>query len=336
MIHTQVEATVSSKVDVSPTSIKKSSETFFSTLDFAQAWSISLGGDYRTIALPVRGSGPPRTMYGIEFAGSYGRRSILLGPYGVYASPGWGRLLEQSTLKNLVASLTTVRTESFVWNVRFDHAPLAEGLSSLGLKSQQTVTHILQLDSDYDRIFSGYNATRRNEVRRAYRSGVVVREAIGPQCVREYYRIHTSLAEQKGNYKSVYPAELFLELHKIRDYTRFLVAEYEGRIIAGGLFFRDGDSVMYWHAASDRDFSRQYPSCAVLDHAIRWACESGATFFNFGGSGGIPSLEQFKSSWGAGAESNWMFEWKNPFWRQVSNLKARLVHPTDDEANTFS
>jgi predicted N-acyltransferase len=181
------------------------------------------------------------------------------------------------------------------------------------------------LESDYERAFAGYNTTRRAHVRRAYRSGVIVREAISPDCVDEYYKIHKALVEDRGNYNFIYPAELFLELQKIRSHTRFLIAEYEGRIIGGAIFFRDGDSVMYWHGATDRKFSRQYASSAILDQAIRWACESRARFFNFGGSGGIKSLEQFKSSWGAHAESNWMFEWNNRFWSYLSAFRTMLV-----------
>ena len=48
------------------------------------------------------------------------------------------------------------------------------------------------------------------------------------------------------------------------------------------------------------------------------------SFVDFGGSAGIASLEQFKSSWGARPEMNWVFEWKNPLWASLSALKSRL------------
>ncbi len=154
--------------------------------------------------------------------------------------------------------------------------------------------------------------------------GVTVKEATSPEAIAQYYQIYTRVAEQRGGYRFIYPLELFLVLVENRNIVRLLVAVHEGRIIGGGLFFRDGNSILYWHGASDREFSRCYPSCAVLDRAIGWACESGATFFNFGGSVGIPSLDRFKSFWGARTELNWEFRWTNPFWKGLSNLKARL------------
>ena len=67
--------------------------------------------------------------------------------------------------------------------------------------------------------------------------------------------------------------KLSLELAKLRDSARFVVAEYKSRIIAGGLFVRDGSSVVYYlQGVSDRDYSHMFPSCPVIAEGIRWAC----------------------------------------------------------------
>ena len=305
--------------------LDQASQTCFSASDFVGALTRSFGEEYRPLAVPIRGSGPPRTMYGIQHPTSYGRRFLLLAPFSLYASPGWQGQLRQSTLDGILGRLTGIRTSSFIWNVRFDHKQLADGLISSGLKFSQTPTRVLDLTPGYERTFAGYNATIRNQVRRARRIGVSVRETTNRDSVSEYHRIYTRLAQQRGGYGDTYPVKLFLELVEVRSIARLLVAEYEGRVIGGGLFFQDGNSVLYWHAASDREYSRFYPSCAVLDEAIRWACESGATFFNFGGSVGLSSLDQFKSFWGARTELNCEFEWTNPFWARMSNFKARLT-----------
>jgi len=79
-----------------------------------------------------------------------------------------------------------------------------------------------------------------------------------------------------------------------------LVAEYDRRIVAGGLFVRDDSDVIYYlHGVQDRSFSHLFPSCAVIDEGIRWACESGATVVNLGMAHKNSSLDDFKSSWGA-------------------------------------
>jgi CelD/BcsL family acetyltransferase involved in cellulose biosynthesis len=301
--------------------------TFFSTKDFIEAWARSFSSEYRLVTLPVIGSGTPRKMYALQVVDQYRSRYVSLGPVGLYASPGWNGQLERATLEAILRRLMTFRTRGFVWNVRFDHEPLAAGLSSVGLKFERISTHVLPLKQDYEQVFAGYSATMRNHIRKAQRRGVRVRAAETDEDVRAYYEVHMKLVKQrqdKEGYGPVYPIGLFQELIKIREGARLLVAEVGECVVAGGLFFRDGSSVMYWHGASDRDYSHLFPSCAVLDEAICWACADGAEFFNFGGSAGIASLEQFKSFWGARPELNWTFEWNSPIWRRFSRMKSAI------------
>jgi hypothetical protein len=263
-------------------------------------------------------------MYAVQTPGWFGSRRIALGPDGLYASPGWEAELEPATLADIVRRLTTLSTQRFIWNVRFDHEPLAAGLIVLGLTGSRNATHVLHLVRDYEEVFAGFNRTIRNQIRQALRKGVHVRLVSGPDDVRAYYDVHTRLAEQQGTYTMIYPLGLFLELVKLHDDVRFLVAECDGRVVSGGIFFRDGGSVMHWHGATDRAYSKFFPPCAILGEAIRWACESGATTFNLGGSAGIASLEQFKSFWGARPALNWQFTWTSPYWAALRGGVARL------------
>jgi hypothetical protein len=266
-------------------------------------------------------------MYAVETPARYWSRYVSLAPYHLPASPGWHGELELSTLKRILQRLTGPRTRGFVWHVRFDHESLAAGLTSLGFQAQRSSTYVLYLNRNYEEIFAGYSATIRNHVRKARRRAVRVRDAHVLADVRAYYEVHMRLVRQKqqtGHYGYVYPIELLIELFKLDGTARLLVAEWEGQIVGGGLFLRDGCSVYYFHGASDRDYSHLYPLCAVLDEAIRWACESGASFFNFTGAPGLPTLEKFKSSWGTCREFNWTFEWFNPFWARLASVKDKI------------
>jgi hypothetical protein len=236
-------------------------------------------------------------------------------------SPGWVGPLTRFTLRGILLRVQGFRTQNFLWKVRFDHGPLAAGLKSLGLPFRLQPIHVLQLDPDHARAFAGYNATIRNQIRKAHRRGVVIRDTHSPDDVVAYHRMYLRLAKEKG-WGSLYPVELTLNLLKLSDLTRFLVAEYAGRVIAGGMFLRDGCSVYYLHGVYDRDYSHLFPSCPVIDQGIHWACESGASFFNFGNSGENSSLAQFKSFWGARPVSNWLFEWQNPFLAVVSRFQG--------------
>jgi hypothetical protein len=262
-------------------------------------------------------------MYAIQTPARYGSRYVSLAPYHLHASPGWDVNLERSTVKEILHQLMGLRTRRFVWHVRFDHEALAARLVSSGLQPERTPTYILNLDDGYERVFAGYSATIRNHVRKSRRRGVLARDAESPGDVHAYYQVHmrlVQLKQQDGGYGYTYPIGLLFELAKLRGTARMLVAEWEGKIIGGGLFLQDGCSVYYFHGVGDRNYSHLYPLCAVIDEAIRWACESGLAFFNLTGAPGLPDLQRFKSSWGTRCELNWTFEWANPFWTCLSRL----------------
>lgn len=316
----------------------EANQTFATTIEFAETWSKSFVNcqpaniatkykfvdRYQPLAISVTGSGSPRTMYAVQFLDKFARQTILLAPFGLYASPDWENQLEQSTLKSIVDRLTGIRVKQLIWNVRFDQELLANGLASLGLKFERKPTHVLKLAEDYESTFANYSSSIRNQVRKAKRRGVIVQEVLDSTEVYDYYRIHTQLAQEKGNYNFIYPVELFLNALELRPNLKMLVAKSEGKTIAGGLFFIDGCSVYYWQGTADRNYSRLYPMRAVFDEAIRWASDLGAMYFDFGGSAGLTSLEKFKSSWGAQPMKNWLFEWNNPIWQQLSNIKNRV------------
>jgi hypothetical protein len=300
-------------------------ETFFSQIEFIRAVANCSQGEKRVFPIRVLGSGPDRYMYGIEELDRYGRRSVSLAPFGLYASPGWEGELECATLRGIVRRLTGVRTLSFNWTIRFDHTALAEGLTSLGFRSTEHRTHILPLDSDYEKVFAGFTATIRNQIRRSHREGVSVKEVSDHASVRDYHAIYDALSEMQRR-GFVYPLALFHELVAIPGAVRLLVAIWQGRIIGGGIFVHDGCSDRYWHGAADRAYANLFPNCAILDYAIRESCTRGSSFLNFGGSVGKASLEQFKSFWGAKLEKYWTFEWANPLWSFASSLRKKVRH----------
>ena len=145
-----------------------------------------------------------------------------------------------------------------------------------------------------------------------------------------YHSIYSKHALNKG-WGFAYPAQLTMDLVNMgEENTCFTVAEYEGSIIGGALFIRDGNSIYYLHGVADREFSHLYPATAVMDAGIQWARESGADYLNLGNSGVgsvNESLATFKFSWGAHVEQNWLFDWERPLWKYVSKLKSKVRSP---------
>lgn len=295
----------------------------FSSREFVETCARSFGKRYRPFEIGVRGSGPDRSFWALENGEPLGLRSFSLAPCGLHASPGWEGDLSKATLAGVIDQMKGARTRKLGWKVLFEQRELADGLESLGLKSTIESTHVVHLNGGYERVFAGYSASIRNQVRKARSRGVTVRQADDEDTVRAYYRVHTELAGQKGTYEHVHPLSLFLDLVRL-PFCRLLVAEVEGQVVAGGLFFRERSCVGYWHGATARSASSYFPIRVVMDDAIRWACDIGAASLNFGGSAGIESLEKFKASWGARVESNRVFEWRNPFWESLTRMKRSL------------
>jgi hypothetical protein len=303
---------------------KMKNETFFSQIDFIKAVVNCSGGHKKILPIQVVGSGPKRQMYGIQEFDRFGRRSVSLGPFGLYASPGWNENLEIATLRGIIKRLTSFNTLKFVWTVRADHGALADSLISLGIKYKPRSTHLLYLDPDYEKVFSGYSATMRNQIRRAKKEGVSIEKISDREDIKKYYDIYISLAKAQQR-PHIYPIELFYELAAIPEQVQFLGAIWQGKLTGGGVFFRDGCTGRYWHGAADRQYSKLFATCALVDHAIREASLTGATFFNFGASIGISTLEQFKTYWGARKEFYWEFHWTNPFWLYASIIRNRII-----------
>jgi hypothetical protein len=298
-------------------------ETLFCTPEFVEPYARALGGRARSVTVTVRGSGPPRTMCVLQTRGRYGTRYMEMAPRGLFASPGWEDTLDTATVRSILNQVLGLRTRSMEWRVRFDHELLANCLISLGLSFQRHPVSVLDLSPGYDALFANFSATRRRQVRRARDAGVVARDARGPAEVAAYMDLHRRHFDAKGADPG-WPPSFIENLAARSDVARLLVVECNGRIAAGSLFLRDGSSIFYAHGAYDRAYSNQYPTVAIFDTAIRWACDTSMPFLNFGASAGMPSLEQFKHSWGAELRDTWVFRWTNPLWLRLARAKEKL------------
>jgi predicted N-acyltransferase len=213
-------------------------------------------------------------------------------------------------------------------NIRFDHGELAAQLQSVGLSPERTTTHVLSLNKSHNELFAAYRRNTRQEVRRCTRKyGVQIRQVVNDEDVTKYCSIHEKLAQQKEGFLVKYPFSLISELVKLREHVILLVAEVEGRIVAGTLFIRDGDSMLAWHSAADRDYARLDVSPALMDRGIQMALELGLTMFNLGASI-TDSLRFFKTSFGAVPRDCWHFRIRQDrslYRRGMDRLKRTLA-----------
>jgi lipid II:glycine glycyltransferase (peptidoglycan interpeptide bridge formation enzyme) len=293
-------------------------DTFFSQERFIRAVAASQT-NFRILKLRTEYS--PAHLFGLESVHKFKTRKVWLAPFGLYACPMHTHG-SYDCVPDLVAQLKSLRTIQFYWSVRFDHSELADQLERCGLERNESTTQILYLDRPYDAVFRGFSETTRNKIRRTERKGLVVRRATEPGDVSKYYGIYEKLREQRADWNSNYSQSVFSALVSLKKDVIFLLVELDMNAVAGGWFFRDGNSLMYWHGALDYEFTNYFPHYALLNHAVRLATEEGMSYFNMGGSAGKTSLEQFKSFWGARKVPCWWFEWQNPMWSFVSRCRS--------------
>jgi hypothetical protein len=299
-------------------------DTIFSSQEFVTAWCSHFGENLHPLKIAV---GPPKDskkdVFAVALAGRTRLKSVNFAPEGFYGSPGW----EASPGETVAAVLSQLQghgIRKFVWNVRYDHGAIAEILSERLSDVAQFSTRVLTLSDDLDRTFSGFNATIRNQIRKARKTGVEVREGSSSEDLQAYYAIHLRHVERRGGFDFVYPKAFLAQLIQPESAGRLLLATVAEKVVAGGIFLRDGNAVYYFHGAYDLDYSKQFPACAVIDAAIGWAHQIGAVAFNMGGSAGIEPLERFKSFWGAEAVQTWRFTWRNPLWSRLDSATRWL------------
>ena len=152
----------------------------------------------------------------------------------------------------------------------------------------------LTLTEDQLEEMSFSHACRRN-VRRAERRGVRVFTATTADHVREFHRVYTATMDHNRALARYYfPPRYFLAFfERMPDHALFLLAEHEGRVIAGGLYLHDDTDVYAHLAGSDRAFQHLCGANAEVAAAVRWARREGKKRLVLGG-GYVPDDGVFR------------------------------------------
>lgn len=150
--------------------------------------------------------------------------------------------------------------------------------------NEQTSIVMLDLSVGAEMIFRNFSQTRRNEIRKAIKLGVVeVKPLETDEELAEIYRIHCDWNERKGNI-----ADSFEQMRTAagqRANRRAFLAKVDGKVVAGSFYrFCPGGVVEYSSNFSMPEYQRLRPNDLIGWRAIEWACESGCAYFSMGGS----------------------------------------------------
>jgi CelD/BcsL family acetyltransferase involved in cellulose biosynthesis len=145
---------------------------------------------------------------------------------------------------------------------------------------------------------------RRNMIRKAERSGVELRTG-GAELADVYYDLVRDMTARAGI--SLMPGMYYrrvLETFQPRGAARLVLAYVENRPVAGGVFLRHGQTAYYWHGATSSDAPNLGQGELIQWDAIRWASESGCSWYDLVGveRERLPRIAQFKLGFSRDAE----------------------------------
>lgn len=126
----------------------------------------------------------------------------------------------------------------------------------------------------------------RRQTRQAIQAGVQVRRAESTQDVLAFHRLHHQTMERLAALERYFlPPSFFLTIFESMPRNAFfMLSEFHGRIVAGGLYFQDASTV-YWHlSAVDLDFSRVRPVNAFHYETIKQSACAGKQRMLCGGA----------------------------------------------------
>ena len=153
--------------------------------------------------------------------------------------------------------------------------------------------YILDMQDDIEDLWKNLNKKTRNAIRKAERSGVIVK-------IRgvEYLSEYTSMVEEviKRRPHTPIPYKMMQRVIE-KDIGRLFIAYCRGKPAAGGIFLTFKDTVTYWSGASFNEFRKYQPSNLLHWEVIKWAVEEGYKYYDLGGAE-IPSIARFKRGWG--------------------------------------
>lgn len=133
-----------------------------------------------------------------------------------------------------------------------------------------------------------FSSAARRQAKQGQRAGVRVRRATSTDDVREFHRLYTRTMERRDALERYFfPLEHFLAFFETMPANAFFVlAEYEGRVVAGGLFFQDRTE-LHWHlSASDREYGPVRPVNVYVHETICQALGQGRERMIMGGGYG--------------------------------------------------
>ena len=158
------------------------------------------------------------------------------------------------------------------------------------------VTLILKLNRNYEVIWNTFRKSMRRYIRKAVENDLKV--TINSKNLKDFYNIYTNAMRNLGT--PAHSAAFFRNiLIEFSENSNIATIEYKDRVISTIFLLYFKDIVIYGWGASLREYLELSPNYLLFWEIIKYSCERGFNFFDFGRSLPDTGVFLFKRGWGA-------------------------------------
>ncbi len=161
--------------------------------------------------------------------------------------------------------------------------------------------HELDLTGDEEQLSGRVDNAVRRAIRKAEKTGVTVEVLDTFAAVEQFYSLLCQTRKKHG--MPPQPFAFFRNIHKhivSRKLGVVILARFEGRPVAGAVYFRLGRRAIYKYGASDEAFQNLRGNNLVMWEAIKWHARQGCHSLHLGRTSLTnEGLRRFKLGWGA-------------------------------------
>lgn len=247
---------------------------------------------------------------------------VQKGPFRVLGSPlrGWGTncmgpvVEDDVDQREVLGALDRLAREERLAMIEIEQPALrSEVFSASGYDDEAGRTYVVSLTPfDPDATWERVHSKKRNQIRKAIKSGLTVEDTDDPALADEFYDRFQDVMRHKGlapSYPREYPRLLFRCLKPAGLLFSLRVRDASGRILATGLFPHDDRTVYFWGGSSWQDGRELNPNDYLQWSVIRLACERGLQAYNMCGPG------RFKAAFGGDLTD--IHRWHKCYWRSA-------------------
>jgi len=228
----------------------------------------------------------------------YIKHTIMYSPRGPVCD-----IHDKETFKELVegAKELAKKYNSFILRIDPDIADSDEEFKTIakeiGFKLKENVkdfTEVIQpryvfrldvKDKTEEELMKSFHEKTRYNIRLAGRKGVTIRNG-NREDLKDFYRIMQETGSRDDFL--IRPLEYFEKMYDAMgsDYLRVIMADYEGKPIAGSIAIYYGNKVWYLYGASSNSHRNVMPNYLVQWEMIKWALEKKCDIYDFRGVSG--------------------------------------------------